>query len=45
LSLCRSAVEKVHQTAALSQAAQGKKTGFHGQAFVDNQAHGLGVAS
>jgi hypothetical protein len=43
--LCRGAVEKVHQTAALSQAAQGLKTGFHGQAFVDNKAHSLRIAS
>jgi hypothetical protein len=44
-SLCRGAVEKVHQAAALSQAAQGLKTSFHGQAFVDNKAHSLRIAS
>jgi len=38
-SFCRGAVEKVHQTAALSQAAQGLKTSFHGQAFVDDKTH------
>jgi hypothetical protein len=40
-SLCRGAVEKVLQAAALSQAPQGLKTGFHGQAFVDDRAHSL----
>jgi hypothetical protein len=44
-SLCRSAVEEVLQTTALSQAAQGLKTSFHGQAFVDNKAHSLRIAS
>jgi hypothetical protein len=38
-SLCRSAAEEVLQTTALSQAAQGLKTGFHGQAFVDDKPH------
>jgi hypothetical protein len=38
-SLCRSAVEDVLQTTTLSQAAQGLKTGFHGQAFVDDKPH------
>jgi hypothetical protein len=44
-SLCRGAIEKVHQTTALSQAPQGLKTGFHGQAFVDDQPHSLRIAS
>ncbi|HXP80348.1 MAG TPA: hypothetical protein VN976_10625 [Verrucomicrobiae bacterium] len=38
-SLCRGAVEKVHQTAALPQAPQGLKTSFHGKAFVDDKPH------
>jgi hypothetical protein len=44
-SFCRGAVENVHQAAALSQAAQGLKTSFHGQAFVDHKAHSLRIAS
>jgi hypothetical protein len=32
-------VEEVVQATALSQTAQGLKTGFHGQAFVDDQPH------
>jgi len=38
-SLCRSAVEEVIKATALSQAAQGLKTGFHGQAFIDDKPH------
>jgi hypothetical protein len=45
LSLCRGAAEKVHQTAALSQAAQSLKTSFGGQTFVDDKAHSLRIAS
>jgi hypothetical protein len=44
-SFCRRAAEKVNQTAALSQSAQGLKTSFHSQAFVDNKAHSLRIAS
>jgi len=36
-SLCRSAVEEILQATSLSQAAQGLKTGFHGQSFVDDK--------
>jgi hypothetical protein len=38
-SLGRSAVEEVLQTTTLSQAAQGLKTSFHGQAFVYDKPH------
>jgi hypothetical protein len=34
-------MEEVFQTTALTQAAQGLKARFHGQAFVDNQPHSL----
>jgi hypothetical protein len=37
--LCRSAVEGVREATALLQAAQGLKTGFHGQALVDDKPH------
>jgi hypothetical protein len=40
-TLCRSAVEEVLQATALSQAAQGLKSGFHGQTFVDDNPHSL----
>jgi hypothetical protein len=40
-SLCWSAVEEVLQTTALLQPAQCLKTGFHGEAFVDDKAHGF----
>jgi hypothetical protein len=40
-SLRWSAAEEILQATALSQAAQGLKTGFHSQPFVDDQPHSL----
>jgi hypothetical protein len=39
--LCRSAVEEILQTTALSQTAKGPKAAFHGQAFVDDKPYSL----
>jgi hypothetical protein len=45
LSLCRSAAEKIFQTTAFSQAAQGLQTRFHSQAFINDKSHSFRIAS